>query len=269
MIGLVSGYFCLPRAPESEILAGEAITIPPPPLLIANPNIHYQVGNVLSLPNQSTQLLALNSASPHYDFRLYAHSPSNKSFHLLSTHTCTSSHTNSTFVHNYLTALLPSNPPAKPGLDVLAISLLKTNNSAANPAGNGYKLLFRTHRRTTSHRTAGTPNFVSHDECFDCEIEDELAGEDGYRSLKWLRTTAPGGFKTAILEIFTWYGDLSARLFAPPRRGRYGEYQLLSMRSLLEDGIGNRQDREGEGEGGEEVVSWGDVGWVDSNGLRN
>ncbi|KAI4252421.1 MAG: hypothetical protein L6R42_007970 [Xanthoria sp. 1 TBL-2021] len=223
-------------------------------------------GNILSLPTQSTQLLALNSASPHYNFRLYAHSPTNKSFHLLSTHTCTSSsHTNSTFVHNHLTALLPSHPPAKPGLDVLDISLLKTNNPPANPAGNGYKLLFRTHRRTTSHRTAGTPNFVSHDECFECEIDDELAGERGYRSVVWLRTTAPGGFKTAILEIFTWYGGLGARLIAPPRRGRYGEYQLLGMRRLLEDGIGNRNDREGEGEGGEEVVSWApNIDWVDS-----
>lgn len=274
-----------------------------------------QTGNILSLPTQSPQLLALNSsaASPHSTHRLYAlpSSPSPKtSLRLLSTHTCTSPSAQNptiTSIRTHLTALVPSYPPSKPGLDVLDIHLLlkqlplSEQDTDTDTGTCRYGLLFRTHRRTASNTTAGTADFVSHEDCTECVIDDPLAADKGYRSLKWLRTTVAGGFKPAILEIFGWEGGgvggrgwegggvggrgweggaVGVRLFAPPRRGRYGVFECVGFRVWglglgLGDRLGVEGDRngEGEGEGGieserkreEGLVCWGHGGeWADS-----
>ncbi|KAI4220946.1 MAG: hypothetical protein L6R36_007237, partial [Xanthoria steineri] len=150
-------------------------------------------GNILSLPTQSPQLLALNSsaASPHSTHRLYAlpSSPSPKtSLRLLSTHTCTSPSAQNptiTSIRTHLTALVPSYPPSKPGLDVLDIHLLlkqlplSEQDTDTDTGTCRYGLLFRTHRRTASNTTAGTADFVSHEDCTECVIDDPLAADKG------------------------------------------------------------------------------------------
>ena len=257
-------------------------------------NKHHQVGNILALPTQSTQLLALNTTYPLTTLRLYALSnpsqtpnPNPNPIHLLSTHTCTSpsstspdTNTNTIHIRTHLTTLLPSYPPSKPGLDVLTITLLahvpktktqlngiiqNTHTDTDTDTSHTYTLLFRTHRRTTtSTHPAGSPLFRSHDTCTESPIPDPLAASPAYKSLKWLPTTVAGGFKPAILEIFSWERRaVGVRLFAPPRRGgRYGVYECVGVRFwALDRGYGYGLGWEGEG-----VVSWGHGGgeWADS-----
>ncbi|KAL8779285.1 MAG: hypothetical protein Q9213_007017 [Squamulea squamosa] len=226
----------------------------------ANVSWSILVGNILNLPNQSSQIIALGTAFPQYHLRLYDQNPITNNFNLLSTHTCTSS-TKPPLIRHYLTALLPSYPPAKPGLDVLTISLHK------NTTTSSYNLLFRTHRRTTSQRTAGASGFTSHDTCFDCTITDDLAPQyhsGAYSNLKWLRSSVRGRGgcpKPAMMEIFSWQGKLGARLFAPPFKAKYGEYRQVGIQLDL----GQKSDGcEGVG-----ILPWGDgEEWVDSNSWK-
>lgn len=173
---------------------------------------------------------------------------------LLGSHDCEAS-IKKTLVCNYFTGLMPSES-GNPGLDVLNISLHKD--------GAKYFLKFRTHRRTTE--SIGPGVHATHANCQDREVTDELAsryGSGAYFNIKWLRCSY-GKSKNAILEIYSWYGILGTRLFAPKNNNGW-EYSLVGQQPYMGQtslgmGLGC------EGDWGYGFMTWGpNEDWVDSN----
>ena len=164
-------------------------------------------------------------------------------------------------VCNYLTALVPSTS-SNTGLDTINISLHKDHEGR-------YKLLFHTHRRT-NNGAGGDP----YGDCIDSIVDDPLASHyssGAYFSIKWVRCSR-AGYKNAIMEIFSWYGVLGARLFAPdpkaPKATAHGKYKMIGIhyymgQNSLGLGLGC------EGDWGFGFMTWGpNEDWIDSNAWK-
>jgi hypothetical protein len=131
-----------------------------------------------------------------------------------------------------LTALLPSEG-AEAGLDILSISSAPSIERARN---NGRALEF-----TVSVRGGpGKSNLV----------EDPLQEDPHYVSISWHRAHYRD-FKNAVMQVFSWYGMLGTRLFAPKTDGE-GGYEVVGCCASMGQPASTT------------ILEWGPTeGWID------
>lgn len=145
----------------------------------------------------------------------------------------------------YFTALLPSEQEDGKGIgSILQVSLHKTYQMPS--------LVFRvTWYNTAEEKWTTTTSLET----------DDLALDPHYFHLKWIRCTySPNHFETrnAFLEVFSYYGNLGMRLFAPKGDdsedlASYHECGRQSFMGQTSIGVGSGA----EGEWGNGIITWG------------
>ncbi|KAF4466240.1 phosphatidylcholine-hydrolyzing phospholipase C [Fusarium albosuccineum] len=161
-----------------------------------------------------------------------------------------------------LTAFVPTTT-AHRGLDVLQISRHQKGNSAS--------LVFRTYLRGNTQPNKAGEDVQPYDQVKEVTWKDHLASSnpDQYYSIKWM----PARYKSdseaeysGLLEIFSWYGVLGARLFGSSKDS--WAYELVGQLPYLgQTSIGAGLGCYGDW--GHGFVTWAEENeWVDINMFR-
>ncbi|MCJ1365189.1 hypothetical protein MMC16_004310 [Acarospora aff. strigata] len=93
-------------------------------------------------------------------------------------------------------------------------------------------LKFSTHRRRNDPIGPGVHS--THTDCRETQVRDDFASRyasGAYFNIKWIRCSYHRS-KNAVLEIFSWYGILGTRLFAPKNRNGW-EYELVGQQPYM------------------------------------
>ncbi|QPC80200.1 hypothetical protein HYE68_010952 [Fusarium pseudograminearum] len=141
----------------------------------------------------------------------------------------------------FFSALVPSEDRASPNsLSILQVSLHEYNKKP--------HFIFRLTDTVSWTMKTSTP------------VEDRLASDPHYFHLKWIRCSRQSDFdlntSNAVLEVFSFYGVLGIRLFAPISDKKLESYQEIGMLQYMgQTSIGTGLGCEGDWGSG--ILTWG------------
>ncbi|KAG8670479.1 hypothetical protein FPOAC1_009895 [Fusarium poae] len=141
----------------------------------------------------------------------------------------------------FFSALVPSEDRASPNnISILQVSLHEYNQKP--------HFIFRLTDTVSWTTKTSTP------------VEDRLASDPHYFHLKWIRCSRKSDFdlntSNAILEVFSFYGVLGIRLFAPISEKNLANYQEIGMLQYMgQTSIGTGLGCEGDWGSG--ILTWG------------
>ncbi|PTD08646.1 Fumarylacetoacetate hydrolase domain-containing protein 2 [Fusarium culmorum] len=135
-------------------------------------------------------------------------------------------------IRPFFSALVPSEDRASPNsLSILQVSLHEYNKKP--------HFIFRLTDTVSWTTKTSSP------------VEDRLASDPHYFHLKWIRCSRQSDFdlntSNVVLEIFSFYGVLGIRLFAPTSEKKLENYQEIGMLQYMgQTSIGTRLGCEGD-----------------------
>ncbi|KAJ4012625.1 hypothetical protein NW752_008338 [Fusarium irregulare] len=144
-------------------------------------------------------------------------------------------------IRPFFHALIPSEDRASPNsLSILQVSLHEFNQKP--------HFVFRLTDTTTWTTKTSTP------------VEDRLASDPHYFHIKWIRCSRKSDFdlntSNAVLEVFSFYGVLGIRLFAPISEKKLEDYQEIGMLQYMgQTSVGTGLGCEGDWGNG--ILTWG------------
>ena len=144
-------------------------------------------------------------------------------------------------IRPFFHALIPSEDRASPNsLSILQVSLHEFNQKP--------HFVFRLTDTTTWTTKTSTP------------VEDRLASDPHYFHIKWIRCSRKSDFdlntSNAVLEVFSFYGVLGIRLFAPISEKKLENYQEIGMLQYMgQTSVGTGLGCEGDWGNG--ILTWG------------
>ncbi|KAM0377533.1 hypothetical protein HYE67_005062 [Fusarium culmorum] len=144
-------------------------------------------------------------------------------------------------IRPFFSALVPSEDRASPNsLSILQVSLHEYNKKPY--------FIFRLTDTVSWTTKTSSP------------VEDRLASDPHYFHLKWIRCSRQSDFdlntSNAVLEIFSFYGVLGIRLFAPTSEKKLENYQEIGMLQYMgQTSIGTGLGCEGDWGSG--ILTWG------------